>query len=53
MNWNDFYNSRLAQYIIYTLIYFIWWKIAGFEFAVIACLGAILGEIHFQDINRK
>lgn len=50
---NTFYKSRLGQYLIYGMTYFIWWKIAGFEFSILMCVSSILGEIHFQDINNK
>jgi hypothetical protein len=51
--WRIFYNSRIGQYLTCGLLYFVWWKFAGFEFAVIICLSTILGEIYFQDINNK
>ena len=51
--WSKFYNSRVGQYVIYGITYLVWWKLAGFEFTVIICLTTILGEIHFQDMNRK
>ena len=51
--WSKFYNSRIGQYVIYGITYLVWWKLAGFEFAVIICLTTILGEMHFQNMNRK
>ncbi len=51
--WNEFYTSRLGQYLTYGIIYLIFWKIIGFELVVILCLTTILGELHFQDINNK
>jgi len=51
---NDFYNSRVGQYLIYGFIYVAFWKLFGFEFAIIMCTTVILGEMHFlQRISSK
>jgi hypothetical protein len=50
---NELYNSRLAQYIMYGVVYMSLKKFAGFEFTVIICLTTILGEISYQYKNRN
>ncbi len=47
------YNNRITQYVIYGFLYMIIWKFAGFEISVLLCLSTILGEIHYQEMNRK
>lgn len=51
--WNKFYDSRVGKYIVYTLLYWFFWKLAGFEFTVIIALGTILGEIHYLNKDEK
>lgn len=50
----EFKNTRLAQYLLYTTIYFLFWKLVEFEFAAIVALGQIMGEIHFlNNVKHK
>lgn len=49
---NELFKSRLWQYLFYALIYFIWWKIAGFELTSIVLMATILGELTYQDIKN-
>jgi hypothetical protein len=51
--WNNFYNSRVGQYLIYGIMYITLMQLVGFELAAIMCLTTILGEIHFQYLNHK
>jgi hypothetical protein len=46
MKW---YKTRVIQYVVFGLIYYAFWKIGSFEFAVIMALGQIMGEMHFKE----
>jgi len=48
-------NSRVVQYLIYSFIYWVMWKITGFEFTVIVGIGQLMGEIVYlsKNNNRK
>ena len=46
----EFYASRLGKYLTNTLLMFIYYYIFGFEFAVLLGIGAMAGEM---DYNNK
>lgn len=50
---NEFFRSRVAQYVIHTLVLLILWKIMGFDFAIIIGLGIGMGEMSFIAKDRK
>ena len=43
------YKSRVMLYVIYATFYLALSKILSFEQSVICGLGAILGEMHYND----
>jgi hypothetical protein len=43
------YKSRVMLYVIYATLYLALSKILSFEQSVICALGAILGEMHYND----
>ncbi|MCK9417256.1 hypothetical protein M0Q97_11470 [Candidatus Dojkabacteria bacterium] len=48
MKW---YKTRIIQYVIFGLIYWIFFRLFGFELAVIIALGQIVGEMHYKEEN--
>lgn len=48
----EFYDSRLGKYLSYGLINLIFWKIGGFELAMIIIVSIIIGELDYQFRNR-
>ena len=50
MKW---YKERVFHYVIYSFLYYVIYKLSGFEFSVIIALGQIIGEIHFQQENKE
>ena len=49
MKW---YETRFAQYAFYTILYFTFWKLAGFELTAIIALSQIMGEIRFNNQTK-
>lgn len=48
--------TRVGQYIIYCLLYFVIYKFIGFEMFVVFSLAIIIGELHFlgkQNTKKK
>ena len=48
-------KSRVVLYVLFSLLYYFWWKVAGFEFSMILAVGAIVGEQTYiaYEKNKK
>jgi len=49
-------KSRVAYYVGFSLMYIFFSKLVGFEYAVLMCMGTIIGEQvrnRAQDTNRS
>lgn len=49
----EFYDSRLGKYLINLVLYYLGYKIFGFEITMIIIGGTILGELDYQFKNRN
>jgi hypothetical protein len=45
----EFYNSRIGRHLTYTLVYFLMWKLIGFEFTMITLGLVILVDLDFKQ----
>ena len=50
MKW---YKERVFNYLIHSLLYYVFYKVSGFELAVIIALGQIIGEMHYQEYLKN
>lgn len=52
-NMKQFYNTRICKYLIYSAMYYVMYKIFGFELTVIIALANVAGELDYNCTNRK
>jgi len=41
---NEILKSRVVYYVGFSLMYIVFSKVVGFEYAVLLCMGTIIGE---------
>jgi hypothetical protein len=49
----NFLKSRVVLYVFFSLLYWFWWKIAGFEFSMILAVGTIIGEQTYISLEKN
>lgn len=49
----EFYNTRICKYLIYSAMYYVMYKIFGFELTVIIALANVAGDLDYNYTNRK
>ena len=49
----NFLNSRVVLYVFFSLFFYFWWKVAGFEVSMMIALGSIVGEQTYIGLEKN